>query len=279
MLLLCGVFIYFDAAAKSLRMHFIDVGEGEAILIQTPDDKNVLVDAGNFISAVKVEDYLKKQEVDALEYMIFTHPHLDHIAGGFNIVQRFAVKNICDNGHDLSQFVRRSDVYRWYVELIRENNRYFPLQRGAQWNIGNVQFTVLWPQEEHPGGDFNANSLVIMVEYNSFSCLLAGDATVGVEKQLLEMHDSIKADVLKVGHHGHHDASLEEFLKAVSPKAAVISVNRDNFRDYPSDKILDRLKDFNVAIYRTDQHGDIVFSIDKKGRFSVKTDKARSLNH
>jgi len=109
--------------------------------------------------------------------------------------------------------------------------------------------------------DFNAFSLVIMVRDDGFSCLLTGDLTASGERELLKRGVNLEADVLKVGHHGAEDATTEEFLEAVSPQIAVVSVNKGNFWGYPSARVLERLKKAGVKVYRTDRDGDIILKI------------------
>ena len=117
---------------------------------------------------------------------------------------------------------------------------------------------------------FNANSLVIMIEFGKFKCLLTGDLVISAEKELLKTKGDLKAEVLKVGHHGCHDASSEEFLGAILPEISVISVNKGNIRGYPSEEVVKRLKELGSRVYRTDREGDIIIDVKKDGKFSVR---------
>ncbi|GAH47753.1 unnamed protein product, partial [marine sediment metagenome] len=117
------------------------------------------------------------------------------------------------------------------------------------------------PLEPPTSSDFNAFSLVIVVSHGSFSCLLTGDLTAPGERELLKRGVSLKADVLKVGHHGAKDATTKEFLEAVSPRMAVVSVDEANVWGYPSEEVLERLEKAGAKVYRTDRDGDIVLSI------------------
>ncbi|MBN2483483.1 MAG: MBL fold metallo-hydrolase [Candidatus Omnitrophica bacterium] len=272
--ILCILFAWpFSVNGASLRIHFIDVGEGDCILIQTPESKNVLIDAGNFISAYRIKEYLKKQNIENLEYLIFTHPHFDHIGGGFTIFQEFDVKQVCDNGQNISTVKETSDVYRWYDRLIRQDKRYRALQRGDAWYVDRVRFNVFWPGYGRSGGDFNINSLVIMVEYNTFRCLLMADLPATSEKGLLELDDGLSADILKISHHGADNGNSQLFLGKVSPKIAVISVDKNNVRGYPSTDTLDKLNMLKIKTYRTDRDGDIVVYVDSKSKMTVHYQK------
>ena len=258
------------AQTEPLKIHFIDVGEGDSILIEAPNRKAVLIDAGNFISGFRVTRYLKQQGIESLKYLIFTHPHLDHIGGAFFILQMLKVKNICDNGEDLDNLSKSSDVYRWYKELLGRHKNYQVLRAGDELFLGAVSLKVLWPPQPLIFSDFNSNSLLIMLKYNKFSCLLSGDLTSSAEEKLLEQNAVLKADVLKVGHHGAKDASSKEFLDRVCSKIAVISVNAENIRGYPSAAVIKRLKNKGMQVYRTDKNGDIVLTVFADGNFKLE---------
>jgi len=269
----CSLFtLSVSADDSTLKIHFIDVGEGESILIEAPNGQTALVDAGNSITGVKVLDCLKHHNIKKLNHLIFTHPHLDHIGGSFYIAQALAVDNIHDNAESLDDILKSADIYRWYKELIRGSDKYRPLAAGDSFSLGAVVFRVIWPQKGFVPADFNVHSLVIMVEYRDFKCLLSADVTVPAEEKLLKIHSDLKTDVLKVGHHGSSDASSAEFLKAVAPAAAIISVNRGNIRGYPSSKVLERLKKAGAKIYRTDQDGTILVEVDDKAKMTISGD-------
>ena len=257
----------------NLKIHFIDVGEGDSILIQTPQGKCLLIDAGNLISGLKVVEYLKKNDIDRLDYLIFTHSHLDHIGGAFFVSQMIDIKKIYDNGENLSTLLESNDALRWYNQLVRTNSAYSSLRAPYEFKVDEVIFKVLWPHYPFIFSDPNSNSLVIMVEYGKFSALLTGDLTAVAEKELLNKEVGLTADILKVGHHGADDASSQEFLKAVSPKASVISAGGNNIWGYPSYRVLEELKNVNSAIYQTGSCGNIAVIVDSSGGFIVHTEE------
>jgi|TARA_B100000315_G_scaffold57685_1_gene52091 competence protein ComEC len=263
------IFFCSFVQAQFLKIHFIDVGEGDSILIEAPSGECAIVDSGNPISGYKVATYLKKNKVHALEHLIFTHPHLDHVGGAFFILQMIAVQNICDNGENLNSLIESGNIYRWYNELVRENRKYRALTAEDKLIMGDVVLDVLWPPKVSTFSGFNANSLVLMLKYNNFRCLLTGDLTALSEKQLLRRCPDIKVDVLKVGHHGAADATSRKFLKKISPEISVISVNKNNVWGYPSKATINRLKASGSKIYRTDKEGDIVITVSKQGEIAV----------
>jgi len=262
-----------SCSAANLEIHFIDVGEGDSVLIEAPNGETALIDAGNFITGSKVVRYLNNKNIYDLDHLIFTHPHLDHIGGAFFVLQMIEVKNIYDNGEDLFALARRSDTYRWYDDLARKSNKYSVLEAGDSLALGEVKLKVLWPPKPLIFSDFNTNSLVIVIEYRTFSCLLTGDLTSPAEAELLKKESRLRANVLKVGHHGSADANSEEFLKAVLPKISVISVNKDNIRGYPSKEVIQRLGEIGSEVYRTDINGDIIIETEGDDRVTLKKER------
>lgn len=263
LVLLLFTFPFLSSLASSDeagRIHFINVGEGDSILLEI-EGKSALIDTGNLVSGPRLVKYLKEKGIEKLDYLILTHPHPDHIGGVFFILPALKVEKIYDNGQDLAGVRKSGAIYRWYEDLVRKRKNYAVLISGDSLSLGSLTLEVLWPPEAPTSSDFNAFSLLIMVKGGGFSCLLTGDLTAAGERELLKREVNLKADLLKVGHHGAEDATSEEFLEAVSPAIAVISVDKDNFWGYPSARVLERLKKAGVKVYRTDREGDIVLSI------------------
>lgn len=268
-LLLIFSAVYHASRPAGLNIDFIDAGEGDSILIRTPHGKNILIDTGNLITGYKVLGYLRKRDVHSLDYLILTHPHPDHIGGVFIIAQMMKAAKIYDNGYDLGGAT--DDLYRWYCELIRDRTEYAVLQAGDILKVDGVVLSLLWPYMDSGLSGFNENSLVIGLEYKGFRCLLMGDATIPVEKELLAKKKDLKADILKVGHHGHSDASSGEFLESVSPRIAIISVNKENIRGYPSKNVIRDLEALGIKVYRTDEDGGISVDVKRDGDFKIRT--------
>lgn len=252
---------YAGLAQDILTMHFIDAGEGDAILIQS-EGESALVDTGSLLSGYKVLGYLESQGVRMIKYLILSHPHPDHIGGVFFILPKLNVENIYDNGQAIQD---NDDLQYWYDILARDDKRYNILQKGDSLKLGSITLNILWPITTE-SGSYNENSLVISVNFNDrFQCLLAGDLDKTGENRLLKEGVSIKADILKIGHHGYEDATSEEFLKKVSPEVAIISIGRKR----PSGKVLNLLAQSNVKIYRTDKNKDIVVKVNEKGNYLI----------
>jgi competence protein ComEC len=259
----------FAFAAEALKISFIDVGDGDAILIQTPN-QNALIDTAGLLYGQKLSEYLKENNAVKLNYLIITHPHLDHMGGAFFIVPELAIGEIFDNGQDLDD---NEDIYRWYKKLIRKRDNYRILKAGDSLSMDGASLEVLWPKQPNQHKSFNANSLVIMLNYKKFNCLLTGDFNQLGEKELLQEGLDLKANLLKVGHHGYFDATSSAFLDAVSPQIAIISVDAKNIRGAPSEVTLKQLNERKIKVYRTDKNGNIVVTVEKNGKFKVTTQR------
>ena len=186
--------IFNFSYAENLRIHFIDVKEGDAILIETTEGKTILIDAGNCISGFRVVEYLKKNKIYTLDHLIFTHPDFDHLCGAFFVLQMLKVEKVYDNGQDLNELIKYSDIYRWYEELVRKDKNYKMLKAGDILFAGDVALKIIWPPLPLLFSDNNNNSLVIMLEYGKFHCLLTGDLTALGERKILEEKIEIEDD-------------------------------------------------------------------------------------
>jgi len=266
--LICVPCLPAFAGSSGLKLHFIDVGEGDAVLAITPCARAVLVDAGNLISGFRVAEYLKSLGIDRLDAVIFSHAHPDHAGGAFFILQEFGADRVFDNGQSLEELSVAQDFYRWYGLLARGHKNYKAINAGYAFAIDGVTFRVLWPSALPVSADLNAGSLVVMVEYGDFRCLLSGDVTRETQSRLASGAD-LSASVLKLGHHADCDSNPEGFLKAVSPRVAVASIDRADARNRPCPETLKYLDRTGARLYRTDQDSDIIITADKNGDYTV----------
>jgi len=251
---LLAVFIICSSCFGSLIVHFIDVGEGDCILIQMPNNKNILVDTGNLSVGYKVAKYLKLKNISQLDCIIVTHMHPDHVGGIFNILPQIKTNHIYYNGY-------RAEDNHFFLELLNlAKNLNIPLiilNAGNQLCFGIVRLDVLSPKEPLTG-DLNVDSIVLKISFGKVNFLLTGDLNINGEKRLMEMRCNLRSDVLKAGHHGAEDSNSEEFIDEVKPKIAVISVGKNNRYGYPSKEVIGRFKMKEVTLYRTDLDGTII---------------------
>jgi competence protein ComEC len=259
-----------SAVTGTLKVHFIDVGQGDSILIQTPGHGDILIDAGDSSQGSAVVSYLKDQGVSELAWLIATHPHADHIGGMIRVLSSFPVRNM--------SMPRASHTTQTYENLLIaiKNKGLTVVEARAGRSIleaGNLRAYFMSPTTASYD-DLNDWSAVLKLQYGTTSFLFAGDAGTKPEgEMLLSSARQPKAHVLKVAHHGSAHATGAEFLKAVSPKYAVISVGSGNPYGYPVKATLDRLVAQKVKVYRTDVHGSVVITSDGQ-TLSVKTQKS-----
>ena len=261
------------ASNDNLTAHFLDVGQGDSILIQF-DGKNILVDGGEQDMGPRIEAYLKDHGVSSLDLLVATHPHEDHIGGLITILNDIPIKQVLDSG-----ITHTSQVYERFLTLIdRKNIPYKVAERGETIDLDpNLKIEVLNPPLKHFEDDLNQNSIVLKITYNKVSFLLMGDAGIEAEKSLISAGYDLKSDILKVGHHGSSSASSSAFLKKVRPAISIIEVGANNDYGHPAKKTLDALKKVGSKIYRTDTNGNIVITTDGQ-RYFVSTQKAGSQN-
>jgi competence protein ComEC len=258
-----GALLLFDLIATAsadpgLKITFLDVGEGEAIVLQHGND-TALIDSGNPLTGRKVLSFLEQQKIQTLSHVFITHPHLDHMGGIFHLLPTIEMTNKYDNGQEIPS---QPDISRWYAEAFRSSD-YRALVSGDSISIGSISLTAFNPPEEG-GGSANQQSLVLLLQHGSVRMLFMADADKKVEKRLLNSGVNVKARLLKVGHHGASDASSREFLAAVDPLYAVVSINKDNIRSYPSPDVIDQLGEQGIQLFTTYNEGDISFVSDGK---------------
>ena len=252
------------------KVHFIDVGQGDSILIQS-DGSNILIDAGENDQGSVVVDYLKRQGVKKIDLLMMTHPHSDHIGGMDDVIQAFEIGQILMPRLPDSM-VPTTRTYTDVLTAIAEKGlKITPAKPGREYTFGKGKITVLGPSAEYE--DLNDTSLVCRLDYQEKSFLFTGDMEKTAEADMMRSGKyNLDADVLKVGHHGSHSSTSKDFYKEVTPDYAVISVGDGNSYDHPHKETLKTLRDGGTEIYRTDYQGTIIFSISE-GKFGIQTEK------
>jgi competence protein ComEC len=267
--LVIGACLYL-AWPQPVSVHFIDVGQGDATLIVTPHGRAVLIDTGGIIGENNhfdvgervVVPYLKHYGVTALDYLILTHGHQDHAGGAAAVATLLTVKQALIAREPPSPPILSLEKAMNHQHLIMTS-------QGQKILLDGVKFEVIHAVESTVDKPGNEVSSVIRISYGQTSFLVTGDLEATGEQELLEQGIS-PVTVLKVGHHGAKNASTADFLAALQPRYAIISVGYENRFGHPHAETLQRLHDSQAKIYRTDEQGAIVFTLDDRS-LSVKT--------
>ena len=243
---------------KTMKVHYIDVGQGDSILIQV-NDKNMLIDCGPRDGKDKFFSYLESQKITKLDYVVATHPHEDHIGNMADVIKKYDV-----NKFYAPKVEHTTKTFEKMVEaLVKKNLKITTIKAGTDSiDLGeNTKVSVVAPNKD-TYDDLNNYSPIIKIEYGNNSFLFTGDAESKSEKEVLKKGYDVKADVLKLGHHGSSTSTSKEFFEAVNPSIGVISLASDNKYGHPHKETLNLLKDKKIKVYRTDVDGTTVLSSD-----------------
>ncbi len=243
-----------------LRFWVLNVGQGDALLIDTPAHQQILIDGGPDSSVLSELSRVLPLTDKEIDLVISTHDDADHLAGLNEVLRHYKVDKIWTTGA-----IHTTDTYRHFLELIKQNNiTVETVKAGTKVQFGDLQGIAIWPLEGHVGELPDAQNTIGIVtfwQYGNESLVLTADIEKAQEEALVSKGIIRPATILKIAHHGSKTSSSEAFLKAVSPKITVISVSAHNKYGHPAPTTLDRLKLLNIPVLRTDQDGTIRFDI------------------
>ncbi|MBQ8551538.1 MAG: MBL fold metallo-hydrolase [Clostridia bacterium] len=260
--------VYNDAVDEGeLEVHIIDVGQGDSTLIRSADG-NILIDAGTNASEAVLKAHLDACGVKAIDYLICTHPHEDHIGGADMIIDNYNVKNV------LITDLRSSDSsFTALLDRIVKSDTFAAIPNtGDVYTLGDISFTVLGPLDTYE--DENDMSLIIRLTFGDTTFLFTGDAGYPAERDLIERYsvDELNCDFYKIAHHGSNTSSSKELLELITPEIAAVSAGKDNEYGHPRGEVLIRLAEAGCAtVLRTDTMGTVIVKSDGK----VLTEGAR----
>jgi len=255
-----------------LKLHFLDVGNADCILIQTPSAKTILIDAGNRDDGEQIKKYLHRQGVAKIDILIATHPHEDHIGGMQAVVEEFPVGEIY-----MPRVAHTSKVFEELLLAIQQQGLHIKTAKAGVSLLTeqDLNFTIIAPLSREYE-QLNDYSVVTRLVYGNTAFLLTGDAEAVSENEMLAAGTTLQTDVLKVGHHGSVSSTTIAFLKAVKPRYAVISVGKDNDYGHPHQETLAKLEKAKVKLYRTDVCGTIIATSDgRKIKFAQEKNEVK----
>ena len=261
--------LLMTAIAGTVTVDVLDVGQGDSILIRSPEGKSVLIDGGT--GSVDVVPLLRARGIEELNMVVGTHAHADHIGGIDEVLESIPVKLYLDNG-----LPHTTKTYAKVMELIEQKEiRYIEGKRDQEFNLGKeVKLQIIHPQNillRNTRSDLNSNSVVIRMLHGNNCFLFTGDAEEPTEDQLVRQ-DIGTCQVLKVAHHGSNHSSTTHFLEEVEPKIAVISLGANNRYGHPGEDAMTRLERTGAEIYRTDTMGTVTITSDGEN-LQVETKK------
>ena len=254
---------------ENVTVHFINVGQGDAIFVDTPT-LDMLVDGGSRAAGETVVDYLQELNVTRIDIVVATHPHADHIGGLITVLTEYSTSQIplvIDSGYEATTV-----TYRDYITLVGQRT-FQTAARGDSLTLDeSVYVTILNPTSPVEFDDANDNSVVLLLQVYNVTFLLTGDSEAISEASILAAGFDQRYTVLKVGHHGSRTSTSPAYLEAIDPDVAVISVGEGNRYDHPHQETLDKLAAEGLTVYRTDLHGTVEITTDGID-YSVRTEE------
>jgi competence protein ComEC len=246
--------VVFDLARPMfLEINFFDVGQGDSIFIETQGSNQILIDGGPDSGVLKNLNKEMPFYDRTIDLMILTHADKDHLFGLLDVLKRYEVKNIVWTGAK-----NESALCNEWIKLIEEEEAKIVIARQGERIVVNeiplVYMDIIHPDSIENYSNLNDTSVITRLVFEKTSILMMGDATKRTDKNILKW--DLKSDVLKVAHHGSKDSTSSELLKKTSPKAAVISVGKNNY-GHPSQEVLESLGNSGIEVLRTDEYGDI----------------------
>ena len=256
-------FIWYAVSAEErgiLTVAFLDVGQGDAIFIESPTGKQILLDGGPDGSILSGIGALLPFYDRSIDMLIVSNPDKDHFAGFIDVLKNYQVGNIMEPGT-----IPNTEIYKIFKEFVREEGATSVLaRRGMNIDLGGGAYLqILFPDRDVSGLSTNDGSIIAKLTYGDTSILLAGDTTQNIEKYLVDLDGSnLDVDVLKLAHHGSKTSSSEPLLAVTTPDYAIISAGLHNKYGHPHKEVIERLAKYNIPTLGTYEDGMIIFESD-----------------
>ncbi|WP_249872776.1 ComEC/Rec2 family competence protein [Oceanobacillus saliphilus] len=239
-----------------MQVHFIDVGQGDSILIQTPQNRSILIDGGPPGAGKKILSYLEDLGIEKLDLLIATHPDIDHIGGLPEVIESIKIERILDTGR-----LHPTQTFANYINQIRNHN--IPVQiaeKNVPIELDAMIDIEVWNAYERYKNN-NKSSIVLKLSYGEIDFLFMSDVGKEQEKSFLEEYD-VQAEIIKVAHHGSKTSSSLRFLQEVEPEVAILTYSKENDYGHPVEHVIDNLNQVNSMIYSTAAVGNVVINTD-----------------
>lgn len=272
---------FTDVYQDRMRINFIDVGQGDSCLIRYKGT-NIMIDSGGSLSKNKdgksydigenvLNNYLLNRGITRLDYIMVSHFDEDHSQGFVFLLKNMKVKSVI-----ISEQYKTSSIYEQFKQICKKQNiQIIYVRSGDEIRIKDLAFKILHPKSKEnqiSENPLNNNAIVCMVKYKNRRILFTGDIEKVAENEMVkEYTNGLKADILKVGHHGSKTSTTKEFLDFINPSVALIGVGQNNKFGHPNEDVIKRLEEKNIQIYRTDEMGEISVIIDKNGKIKINT--------
>ncbi|ELC8441356.1 MBL fold metallo-hydrolase [Clostridium perfringens] len=240
---------------NGISVTYLNVGQGDSELIQV-NGKNMLIDAGTNAGAQDLVKDLKNRGIKTIDIAIATHPHEDHIGGMDEVLENFDVKSFY-----APKVAHTTKTYENMLKAVKnEGLKIKQIKEGTDIDLGKDTKVEVYSPIKTDYEELNDYSPIMKISYGNNSFMFTGDAETPVEQEVLNEHKNLKADVLKLGHHGSHSSTSEPFLKAVDPSIAIVSCGKDNKYGHPHKETMSNLKKAGVTVYETFRDGDITIT-------------------
>ncbi len=248
----------FSSVDSNFHIYFLDVGQGDSILIRTPGYKYILVDGGEDESVVNELGEVLPFWQKRIDVIVGTHGDSDHIGGLIPVFEKYDVSSFV-----YGDFSEKNVTLQSLVGIANgEDISLYEAQSGDMISIEDTKISILWPEENFTAQNDNQKSIVIDGEYGKFKFFLTGDIEESQERRILSQNDGLTTTVLKASHHGSKTATGEEILETLSPESMVISCGLDNQYGHPHKEVIDRIDSLGIEYQRTDLSGRVEYVSD-----------------
>jgi competence protein ComEC len=253
----------FPHHSENLRITYIDVGQGDAALIECPGHEVMLIDGGGLaasrfdIGEQVVSQVLWRKGIKRIDYLVCSHPHPDHFGGLFSVSRNFAVSEFWEAALQTDQKEYQNFLNQLSPQTLRRR-----LCRGDRMHAGQMVIDILHPPRRYDDANINNHSLVLRIKFRSHAFLFAGDIEKEAEMELVRSGKGISSQVLKVPHHGSESSSSDPFLQSTAPQIAVIPAGEHNRYGLPKESVVRRYHELGAAVFRTDLYGAVEITSD-----------------